>query len=926
MMRNTLPRFIIVLATVALAWEEVPVLTMDQLSGSGDPSRSTSASTEEPDVDEFEVLVGGGKKTLFLPRKPPPHLQPLSAELRASDKHDEVGHAFCTSSSSSSSSLSTEQKCAVCESVARFWVKSDAIAWARRNATLDSRINVVGLVDCEQMLQRGDKLGVPSITLGRVSVPDAMRACAALRDEASRQISAAGVDAWVDDVADPVSRRWEASGTDIDDPFRCFHDRGEDIAARMCAQMSCCPADRLVGCPRLSASCSLCSDTAKAMAAQVLRPRGGNANSAPSAAASAAASSARAHRLSPTWTRSYDQDLSSQLTEWQRGLEAPLTAELAGLRTRLDAISSRVATYLDQSRLLSRLLRHGRRGLAAKKDLEARMRLVPSCLRVRTALNSAVFNLARSLAADTTDTDIDTADTGSGASGGKGGGKNKGSDEDSRAEDRRCFPPKDVGKWWKRVKHGITGQRRSCLEVLRRRSARSASTTTTMTKTTTPATTTASPATAVVAGAAAAAAAAAALPVATVVPSHQREKLRLAAREVCERVWPELASRLFDVVADDDSHGTPKARPPSPQPRQELNGLPSLEGFVLMDCMAIVTGWDEGESGKTACAVQEEQKLDRVALAEADAFKAYAEHAKKAPEILLARRGGGSNVALDSDLDRIAAAVATGTGSASGSGSRRRRSAPPNPQATVPQPATLSHIEKAQAALSAELGDAIFDEEDALKARLRKALRTRNALIYARANTDLLGRGVNRALRVRYGAALGQSINVQASAIAAYNRRSDRDGADSEKSRQRRADHERHRLGPLDRVEAPPLPTPPLSLGAEGWVNFISAALPNFVAATAKKRCTMEHHGEGGPSKGGRGGLLGGWALPSCWEVLRTLAGDGTGLEAAGEIGGSSASVAHGIGRACSAWLPICRDKTWLPGSNKALQHFGDEA
>eukprot|EP00947_MAST-08B_sp_MAST-8B-sp1_P006106 g6106.t1 len=519
-MKNTLPRFIIVLATVALAWEEVPVLTMDQLSGSGNPSRSASASTEEPDVDEFEVLVGGGKKTLFLPRKPPPHLQPLSAELRASDKHDEVGRAFCTSSSSSSSSLSTEQKCAVCESVARFWVKSDAIAWARRNATLDSRINVVGLVDCEQMLQRGDKLGVPSITLGRVSIPDAMRACAALRDEASRQISAAGVDAWVDDVADPVSRRWEASGTDIDDPFRCFHDRGEDIAARMCAQMSCCPADRLVGCPRLSASCSLCSDTAKAMAAQVLRPRGSsNANSAPSAAASAAASSARAHRLSPTWTRSYDQDLSSQLTEWQRGLEAPLTAELAGLRTRLDAISSRVATYLDQSRLLSRLLRHGRRGLAAKKDLEARMRLVPSCLRVRTALNSAVFNLARSLAADTTDTDIDTADTGSGASGGKGGGKNKGSDEDSRAEDRRCFPPKDVGKWWKR----------------------------------------------------------------------------------------------------------------------ELNGLPSLEGFVLMDCMAIVTGWDEGESGKTACEVQEEQKLDRVALAEADAFKAYAEHAKKAPEILLAR-------------------------------------------------------------------------------------------------------------------------------------------------------------------------------------------------------------------------------------------------------------------------------------------------
>ena len=133
-------------------------------------------------AEEFDwvdvMLVGGNKGRIQVPKTLPLHLRPLPAAKRQDMKHStalpscqRVKHR-----KASGSSLSENQRCAICEGFARFVVGSEAATLATNNPVLEERANVIALmIDCKKGFHYET---VPSITLGRVPVGNASAACA----------------------------------------------------------------------------------------------------------------------------------------------------------------------------------------------------------------------------------------------------------------------------------------------------------------------------------------------------------------------------------------------------------------------------------------------------------------------------------------------------------------------------------------------------------------------------------------------------------------------------------------------------------------------------------------------------------------------------------------------------------------------------
>jgi hypothetical protein len=139
-------------------------------------------AVEDHAVEEFDwvdvMLVGGNKGRIQVPKTLPLHLRPLPAAKRQDMKHStalpscqRVKHR-----KASGSSLSENQRCAICEGFARFVVGSEAATLATNNPVLEERANVIALmIDCKKGFHYET---VPSITLGRVPVGNASAACA----------------------------------------------------------------------------------------------------------------------------------------------------------------------------------------------------------------------------------------------------------------------------------------------------------------------------------------------------------------------------------------------------------------------------------------------------------------------------------------------------------------------------------------------------------------------------------------------------------------------------------------------------------------------------------------------------------------------------------------------------------------------------
>ena len=195
----------------------------------------------EPYFDMVNITLGNGKHgQIKVPvRDFPAYLEPLPEPKRQDMKHS-TPLPSCRGGGGETSKLTTNQRCAVCESFARFLVGSEAATIAANNPDLEARTNVVSLVmDCDKGFKRED---VSSMTLGRVPVGNASTECKKFRDEFSAEYSGTAIDTWIEDVGDKVLRGASTYTADGDvGEFRCYHHPTDAIAANMCVDMECCP-------------------------------------------------------------------------------------------------------------------------------------------------------------------------------------------------------------------------------------------------------------------------------------------------------------------------------------------------------------------------------------------------------------------------------------------------------------------------------------------------------------------------------------------------------------------------------------------------------------------------------------------------------------------------------------------------------------